>query len=139
MNGALRLLLALPAWYFSSILWPFAAGPLSAIPAFGTLCLVLGLLLGLAKRDLRLGFFIIPVALSEVLVAVAGASIGRLPDAASQLPLLLFIAIQVVVAGYLIYRVEESRKAAFALAVFSVTYALFAAFVAGMAFSDVWL
>ncbi len=137
MGGALWLLGALPQWYFSTILQPLAAGPLSLVPALGTVCLLLGSLLGLGRRDLKLGLFLIPVALSQLLVGTAGALIGRIPGDISNALLLLFLGVQVLLAGWLVYILEDSRKAALALSFFSVSYALFAAFIAGMAFSNV--
>jgi hypothetical protein len=44
LKDAAWLLLALPGWYFSAIRQPFIAGPLSAIPALGDICLVVGLM-----------------------------------------------------------------------------------------------
>ncbi len=139
MTNAVWLLLALPLWYFVTLGDPLGAGPLSAVPVFGTICLVAGLILGLSERPRRLFLFLIPATASELFVATAGAMRGQLPGESSHPALLLFIGFQVVFSGYLIYGLKGARWAAVALALFSVSYALFAAFVAAMAFSDRWL
>jgi hypothetical protein len=83
--------------------------------------------------------FLIPFAFSQMFVAIAGALRGHLRGPSNGPPLLLFIAVQVVLVAYLVYRLGGARKSAAALAAFSLTYALFAAFVAGMSLSDDWL
>lgn len=40
MGNAIWLFFALPEWYFSTILQPFSAGPLTVIPALGIVSLV---------------------------------------------------------------------------------------------------
>lgn len=139
MDGAIRLSLSLPEWYFSTILTPFAAGPLTAIPALGTASLVVGIILSLLTRDRRLLLFLIPAGLSQLLVAIAGAFERQLSDPWLGPLLLMFLAAQLLMSLYLIYKLEEVRRAASALSVFSFTYALFSAFVAAMAFSGDWL
>ncbi len=139
MSNAIWLFLALPNWYISTIADPLGAGPLTAIPAFGTICLFIGITVGLIQRAWELKWFFLPAIASQLFVAVAGALRGELFDESSQPALLSFIVFQIILAGYLIYRVGEARLAAVALAIFSVTYALFAAFIAGMSFNDTWL
>ena len=139
MNNAVWLFQALPIWYFSTIVHPLSAGPLTAVPALGIISLVVGLTLGLSGREPRLLLFLIPFAFSQLFVAIAGALRGCLAGASSGPPLLLFILVQVVLVGYLIYRLAGARGAAVALAAFSLTYALFADFVASMSFSNDWL
>lgn len=139
MGNAIWLLLVLPEWYFSSVTMPLVAGPLSAIPAFGTICLVVGLVSGLIKRERRLALVIVPFAASELLVAIAGFWRGEVADGIGQSVLIVFMVLQVAFALYLIYRMEDARLAGIALALFSVTYALFAAFVSAMSFGDVWV
>jgi hypothetical protein len=109
MNNAVWLFWALPIWYFSTIVHPLSAGPLSAVPALGVISLVVGLTLGLSGREPRLLLFLIPFAFSQLFVAIAGALRGQLPGASSGLPLLLFIVVQVVLVAYLIYRLEGAR------------------------------
>jgi hypothetical protein len=139
MDNAIWLFQALPKWYFSTVVHPLSAGPLSALPALGVISLVVGLKLGLRGREPRLLLFFIPFAFSQIFVATAGALRGQLPGASSGLPLLLFIVAQVVLVAYLIYSLAGARRAAVALAAFSLTYALFADFVASMSFSNEWL
>ncbi len=83
-------------------------------------------------------FLLLPVA-SQVLVVVAGFMRGSLREEANQPILLAFLLLQIAVAAYFVFRLNGARLSAAALAVFTVSYALFAAFVAAMAFSDTWL
>ena len=139
MGNALWLFQALPEWYFSAAAHPLSAGLLSAVPALGTVLFAVGLALGFIAREPRLLFFLIPFALSQFFVATAGVLRGQLPGTSTMLPQLLFIAVQIVLVTYLIYCVAGARRAAVALAAFSLTYAFFASFIAAMSFSNVWL
>lgn len=141
MGNAVWLFWALPKWFFSTVMHPLDAGPLSTVPALGVIFLLAGLTLGLIGREPRLLLFLVPFAFSQIFVSIAGALRGQLRGASSELPLLLllFVAAEVVLVIYLIYYLAGARGAAAAFAVFSLTYALFAAFVASMSFSDTWL
>lgn len=139
MESAIWLLLSLPLWYFSTLLAPFSAGVLSAIPAMGTASLLVGAVWGLMDRRSGLLLFLILPAASQALVAVSGSmrgSFGRDDDLTF---LLVFVVLQLLAATYLVFRLKGARAPATALAVFSSSYALFAAFIAGMAFTDTWL
>jgi len=137
MENALWLFQALPKWYFSTVMHPLSADALSAVPALGTVSLADGLTLGLIGREPRLFLFLIPFAFSQFFMAVAGVLRGELPGASSTLPQLFFIVVQIVLVAYLIYYVAGARGAAVVLAAFSLTYALFASFVAAMSFGNV--
>ena len=139
MYNAVWLFLALPKWYFSTILVPFSTNLLTLIPMLGILSLAIGVLLGLlqGRRDLLL-FLLLPAA-SQALVVISGLMRGEFPDGASDPYLWAFILLQVAAAGYLVFRLSGARWAATALAIFSVSYARFAALVAGMSFADIWL
>jgi hypothetical protein len=139
MNNAVWLILALPEWYFSALMVPFSLGMLSLAPSIGALALAVGVILGFVKRTRRLLFFAVPLLLSELLVGVAGALRGNVDASQANIVLLLFLAAQVMGAGYLVYKLRGVWPAAIALAIFSVSYAFFAAFVAGMSFTDSWL
>lgn len=139
MGSALWLLLALPEWYFSSVLSPFEAGLLSLVPAAGVISFLVGTALAMRRRQRRMLFFVVPFVLSESFVAVAGALRGQVHGSAASLTLLAFFAFQVVFSCVLIYLIKGARASASALAVFSITYAGFGAFIAGMSFSDTWL
>jgi hypothetical protein len=112
MDNAIWLFQALPKWYFSTVVHPLSAGPLSALPVLGVISLVVGLKLGLSGRDPRLLLFFIPFAFSQLFVATSGALRGQLPGASSGLPLFLFIVVQVVLVAYLIYGLAGARGAA---------------------------
>lgn len=139
MNNAVWLFQALPVWYFSALEHPLRSGAFAVLPALGTISLVVGLILGLGAGERRLLLFLIPFAFSELHVAIAGALRGQLPAAANGPLLLVFIVAQVMLVAYLIYCLVGARRAAAALAAFSLTYAVFAGFVASMSFSDDWL
>jgi hypothetical protein len=141
MGNAVWLFLAVPAWYSSTIVSPFSAGPLSAIPALGILSLTIGVVLGIVKRKTSLLIFLLLPTASQILVVVAGFMRGAFRSDANQLTLwiLTFVLLQMAGAGYIVWRLKGARGPATAIAVFTSSYAVFAAFVAAMAFSDDWL
>jgi hypothetical protein len=139
VGNAIWLILALPKWFFPAVLAPLAAGPLTLIPATGTACLVVGIVLGAIKRKVSLFLFLIPAMLSELLVGVAGFFRGRMQGSPTDWLLGAFLILQVLLCGYLVWRARGARAAAAPLAIFCVSYATFAAFVAAMAFNDTWL
>ena len=142
MGNAIWLFLAVPAWYCSTIVSPFSAGLLSAIPALGILSLTIGVVVGIAKRELGLLIFLLLPAASQILVVVAGFKRGAFQHDANQLALWIigtFMLLQIVGAAYIVWRLKGARGPAAAIAIFTSSYALFAAFVAAMAFSDNWL
>lgn len=139
MNNALWLLASLPEWYFSTLLAPLSAGPLSLVPALGALSLIAGIGLGISVRRRDLWLFGIPFLLTEALVAFAGFYRGQVDEAISKPVLLIFLALILLISVSLVWRMQGARLPALLLAIFSVTYGLFGAFVAAMSFSDNWL
>lgn len=139
MKTAAWLFLVLPQWYFGLALKAFAVGAFAIVPAVGALSLAVGAVLGLRKRRADFLLFLLPVALSHVLVATAGAFRGQLNSDRNAPILLAFMILQALTGAYLVYRAKGARIAAGALFIFTLTYALVAAFVAAMAFSDSWL
>lgn len=139
MNNAIWLLLATPGWYFSTILAPLSAGLFTAIPALGVLCLLAGVVLSVIRRRKGTLLFLIPFAASQAFVGLAGAMRGQFRTDESGFVLLAFVTGQLVLAVYLVWRLKGARVPAVLLALFSLSYALFAAFVAGMALTDNWL
>ena len=139
MGNAVWLTLALPQWYFPALLAPFAAGPLTLIPASGALALLAGGGMAVVRRRREPLWFLVPAVASHVLVAVAGLMRGRLDQDASNPVLIAFLVAQLVLCGFLIWRLRRARVEAALLTVFAMTYALFAAFIASMSFNDVWL
>ena len=139
MNNALWLLLVVPQWYFQSArAFIGEPDPLTSVPCLGAGALAAGLLLGIFRRDGTLFWALVPFLLTELLVAVAGFFRGGLPQGVGPL-LLAFLFLVALVAGWTFYRARHSRLAASLLGLFGISYALFGAFVAGMAFSDNWL
>lgn len=140
MGSAIWLFRALPDWFFSSILSPFQAGMLTSIPSAGTVCLAIGLALAVfGRRQPWLAAFAVPVLATQAFVAIAGALRGQLTVESATVTVYAFLAVQLVLAGVLVYRTGGARIAASFLALFSLSYAWFAGFIATMAFTDRWL
>jgi hypothetical protein len=137
MGNALWLFFALPDWYFTTILMPFSAGPVTAIPASGIIALAAGLAFAIAGREPSILWGLVSVAASHLLVSVAGLFRGQLED--SGLVFLGFLFAQLVGLVYMVFVSHESRRAGLCIAWFCGTYALFAAFIASMSFADSWL
>jgi hypothetical protein len=137
MGNAIWLFFALPDWYFSTILAPFSTGVLTVVPAVGIVALAVGAAWGVAKRRLGLSAFLVLPAASQALVVVAGFMRGTVGNA--EVIIWTFLLLQAVAAGYFVFRLKGARLPASALAVFALSYAFFASFVASMAFSDVWV
>lgn len=134
MNDAVRLFAALPEWFLISLQWPFLFWPLTAFPILGTICLVIGLTLGIVRRKTRLLLFLIPVALSQILVTTAGIAGEPGFWGLDGLIYIVFFVLQIVLSVYLIFRVQDAVPAAVASALFSVIYALTAIFIAQTAY-----
>jgi len=138
MSNAHWLILAVPKWYFTSLTEPFAGRLLTVVPAIGSLCLLVGLMIGAIRPNWRLTIFVLPFMLTEALAAVAGfyrGEDGAFANYASNATLL----VSAVVSIFGIYICKNARIAASLLCVFSVTYCLFGVFVADMSFSNDWL
>ncbi|MGE0668561.1 MAG: hypothetical protein AB7O49_18555 [Sphingomonadales bacterium] len=138
-GDALWLILATPQWYFRSILSPFSAGVFSAIPALGIVCLLAGAALGFRYRQKRLLMCGVPFILSVSFGGVAGLLRGEVPNGWADFIMYGFLAGQLILSVWLVYFARRAWPAAALLAVFSMSYALFAAFIAYMSFTDTWL
>ena len=138
MDNALWLIFAVPEWYFSCLARPFGGGLLTIIPAIGAFCLLVGLIIGLARPRWRLTIFLLPFFLTEILVAVSGFYRGKGGAAASYASDVAMLA-TVILSILGIYICKGTRISACLLSVFSITYYLFGVFVATMSFSDDWL
>lgn len=138
MGAAIWLSVAFPEWYFSALRTPFSGMLLFSMPAAGVVCLGLGCIAGVVSRDIRLLRFLVPIALSELLVAIAGSIRSKVPSSAVMLVLIFFLAIQVALNSYFVYRFKGARFASTLLLAFSLSYAVFAAFFAGMTFGENW-
>ena len=137
MGNAIWLLLAVPKWYFATLASPFGASYFSAIPAFGALSLFVGLGLAFVFRSYKLLYFFLPFLFSEALLVFAGIFRGHVQDPNPiNIP---FLVAQFGILVYLVFRLKGARLPAVLLAIFSFTYALWAAFVAAMSFTDIWL
>lgn len=107
----------------------------------GILALVVGGILGIKKRDVRLFWLIVPILFSEAffLSCLALGKLVRVQNDIATWSLLAFLLVQFAIISYLIFRLQGIRIAAVSLAVFSASYAFYAAFYAGMAITDRWL
>jgi hypothetical protein len=139
MSNAIWLSLSLPKWYFQTILTPFAVGPLTMIPAAGVVALAIAVVMSSVRRRRESLWFFATAAASQLLVAIAGLLRGKVEDEASNPLLLGFLLAQLVFCGWRIWRSDKARVEALLLSLFTLTYALFAAFIAAMSFSDTWL
>jgi len=139
MGNAAWLFCSVPAWYFSALLKPSGAGFLSAVPALGALCFIIGTLWGILKRKPGLLIFCPLIVVSQALVVIAGFMRGSVSGGVTSFILNSFLLLQVIAAGYFVWRLKGTRGPASALAIFTSSYAAFAAFVAAMAFTDNWL
>ena len=140
MGNAIWLFLALPKWYFGSLLPPFGDPILTAIPASGGFALIVGALLSLfGERNLNLLWIVASVLVSQLYVAIAGFLRGQMPADSVSWPFWCFISVQLAIIALLVWRSHGNRIAASVLGWFGITYAFFAAFVSEMALYDVWL
>lgn len=141
MGNAVWLFLATPVWYLSALGTLFQ--PDSLIFGLGTSAglfgLVLGTVLGIWRRQTGLLWFLLSPGLSQLYVALAGLFRGEVAESAAELVFWIFMAAQISLLSFLIFRLREARLPGAALSVFGISYALFAAFVAAMSFTDVWL
>ena len=128
MNNLLWLFVSTPKWFVLNS--DRFDGPLNALPALGMAALAVGLILAFVRREWRLTAFLIPFLASQVLLVIAALSRGRVAQDSADIILYAFLALQALLAGILIWRFRDSRLAASALAVFSLCYGLFTAFVA---------
>jgi hypothetical protein len=103
------------------------------LPVVGLASLVIGIVLGVVYRRPQLFLFLIPFALSVLLLAFVGASNVSSPRQLDPL-LFTFTAVEIVITGYLIYQLKEARLPAIALAGLSISYAVFSAFEAAITF-----
>jgi hypothetical protein len=128
--------LALPVTYFSTIFMPLSGGVVTAVPALGVVGLIVGVIWGIVVRRRGLLLFLtLPVA-SHALVAVGDSMRRSLPPENGMTILCAFLLLQLALAGYFIIRLKGARLPAAALAVFTSSYALLAAFFVMMGFPN---
>ena len=140
MSDGIWLFTELPQWFlFSAVIPPGILGALGPISAIGTVCAIIGIVLAALRRAKSLWVFVIPALISQAYVAFAGLLRGAFESYAVGPPLFPFLIFQLVLALYLIYRLREALLPATLLAAFSISYALFASFMADMAFTNNWI
>ena len=138
MGDAIGLFLFTPPTYFHAIANPFAAGALSLISAAGTVCLIIGIAIGIMRRNTGLCLFLIPLGISQSLIVVAGLQPGQVPDGGDNI-IYPFMLVQGLLSGYLVFHQRRTFIAAVTLAAFTVSYAFWASFLATMFFRNIWL
>lgn len=141
METATILLLTLPKTFFSAL----AAVNTSDVAIVGlvswtgTVGLAVGTIEGIRRRQSKLLWLSLSPLLSHVLIASAfllqGQVHGRLVSWTSW----TFLAFQIVLLSFLVFRFKGARVPAVSLSIFGMTYALFSAFISTMAFTDTWL
>ena len=97
---------------------------------------------GFVGHETSLWIFLLLPAASQTLVVVAGFLRGTLrhdPHHVTRWVIRTFMLLQIVGAAYIVWWSEGARWPAAAIAIFTSSYAFFAAFVAAMAFSDTWV
>lgn len=121
-----------------SLAWQSLVMPIMFLsnPYVAILCLAGCILIKADSPSPRLLQFLIPFGLSQALLALAGLIPGRMPDASGLL--IAFLCIQIIVCGVLIYRLRQIGIAASMLALFCVSYAVFASVAAGMSLQNTW-
>lgn len=125
MDRALQALIALPNWFFSSVLRPFEAGWLTLIPAIGTLLCLAGVVAAMRSQNRQLIFFFVPFGLSELFVALAGFGYGTYADRDALTPVMIGFGVLAVAATILAtLRNLKTPVTAGLLFGFSLTYAL---------------
>jgi hypothetical protein len=125
----LRMFGALAEMYFATLLAPFAAGPLSVIPATGAASLIAGVVLAVVKRETGPIWAVLGAFLSHGLVASAGL-LGN-----NSLVFVPFLALQLLISIGVILTSHRSVAAGALVAWFNITYALAAAFIAALSIS----
>src|SRR5688572_1232510 len=108
IEQAVGMFLGLPYLFFGTPLladWNSTRNwnVLILVPIIGEIFLFIGILLMLWHRRWALMVFLIPVAICQVFVTVAGFMRGDLSGAVLETILYTFIGIQLLIIGYLLY------------------------------------
>lgn len=144
MGDAIWLLVVLPVWFVEASLAfisnPGGAGLFAIVSALGVVALALGVAVGAAvsHHRARMVWFLASPLASEVFVTVAGLLQGKVQEPLATSVAGLFLIAQLCLCLLLIVWAKGMRISAMALSVFSLCYALFAAYVASMAFRNDW-
>ncbi len=136
---ALSALWGLPLLYGDAARVGFAAGLIGVVPLRGAIALAVALLLLFRWRSRRLWWFIAPFATSELLVVAASAVPGSMRSNAIGVVLLAFVAVQVASCAWLFWHNRRVWQPAAFFALFNLSYAAFAVFIASMTLSGDWL
>lgn len=140
MDNAIWLITMAPQWFFSSVMNPLHEGFASAVPAAGAYFLAIGVLLSLFFWRKQLLLFLIPLVISVGVIAGAGYMRGAFRELTVIEPsLIAFVCIQALLAVYLAFKAEGARLPGTALAVFSVSHALFVSKIATMSLTNNWV
>lgn len=138
MGQAAWLFYALTTWYFESLLNPFSLGLLTMIPVAGTICLFIGLVMGIWRRKPCLLWFSVSVVLSHAFVVLSGFFHGQLDDNVLW-PILGFVLLQLLTIVFSLRASKSALIPAILIALFCISYALYAWLIAAMSFTGTWL
>lgn len=139
MEAALGSLWVLPWWYFGSlVLWP-GAPVLQIVPWAGVIGLCVGLAWGTVKQQAALCRLAVSPVLSHAMVGIAFLFAGQMELSISYWLTSGFLLVQLAILSFLVFRFKGMRIPAVSLSIFGMSYALFAAYVGGMALTNTWL
>jgi len=110
-------------YYFLRLLDPFVGNPLSFIPPISVVCLLVGALLAVIKKQFSLLIFLGSPIATHVLFLLAALLGGDFP--LSVLFFSSFFITQFVFCCYLVFQLRGIRVAASLLSIFSLSYAFF--------------
>lgn len=133
------LSVSLLEWYVEAIFArPSDLGMIGWIPKVGGAALLVGIILGVIRRQRSLLLFLIPLGVAHLFVALAGMFERSMTTPSNDLPVTIpFLLLQLAICTWLVYK--SGRLAALFLAIFVLTYSWFAGFIAAMALTGDWL
>jgi hypothetical protein len=141
METATILLLTLPKTFFSALAAIHTSGVavVGLVSWTGTIGLAVGMIEGIRRRQAKLLWLSLSPLLSHVLIASAFLLQGQIHGKLVSWITWPFLAFQMALLSFLVFRFKGARVPAVSLSIFGMTYALFSAFISTMAFTDTWL
>lgn len=141
MGKTFEIFWMVPSEYFSLALHLSSLTDLAVfLYGAGYVGLFLGTAIGLVRRERQLLLFFLPFCFSQLFAAFAGLMFGRFREGELAGAIVIsFLALQAVLIAFFLYRTRTAWMGAIPLSVFSAAYALFAAFIGGMALANDWI
>lgn len=125
MDDGIRLFLDLHLWFFAVLAKPHLQGVFSAVAFGGAVCLMIGIVLGLARPRRALLLFLLPVAFSQLLVLTAWPLHSAFPEGGPVLSL-VFACLQAAVIGTAVLMNRAAWLPSLCLSAFCGIYAYYA-------------